>query len=65
MFISFIVTLVVSAICAVFLGALLSPTLNTLGIGGAYPYTAAVILAAIFASISGCQIPQSYSYRVS
>ena len=51
MFISFIVTLVVGALCAIFLGAFLSPLFNTLGISGAYPYAAAVIFAAFFAAV--------------
>lgn len=50
MLISYIVTLVVGMLAAIFLGAVLSPLFNTLGIIGAYPYAAAIILAAFFAA---------------
>lgn len=51
MIISFIVTLVVGMLGAIFLGAFLSPLFNTLGISGTYPYAAAVIYATIFAAV--------------
>ena len=51
MFISFIVTLTVGVLCAIFLGAFLSSLLNTFGIAGAYPFAAPFIFAAIFAAV--------------
>ena len=51
MFISFIVTLTVGVLCAVFLGMLLPSVFNTIGISAAYPYAAPVIFSAIFAAV--------------
>lgn len=51
MFISFIVTLTVGVLCAIFLGMLLPSIFNTIGISAAYPYVAPVIFSAIFAAV--------------
>ena len=51
MFISFIVTLTVGVLCAVFLGMLLPSVFNTIGISAAYHYVAPFIFSAIFAAV--------------
>ena len=51
MFISFIVTLTVGVLCAIFLGMLLPSVFNTIGIASAYPYATPFIFSAIFAAV--------------